>query len=182
MALPFEVNLFGQVALTTALLPALVAAGGARLVFMSSVGGILAGPMMGPYAAGKFAVEGYNDVLRREVGRLGVDVIVIQPVTVRTPIWGKGGASMTSLTRRMTDEQRVRYDPLIDAMREQARQQDGRGVESSAAARVIVAAVEAKKPRTRYLIGTDAKVMAAAARLLSDRTVDWLIERISGLR
>ncbi len=170
----FEVNLFGHVALSAALLPALVAAGDARLVNVSSVAAILASPTLGVYAAAKSALEAYSDALRREVGRLGVTVVVIQPGTVRTPIWGKGGEGTERLAQRMTPDQHLRYDPLLAAVRRQAEQQARRGVAATAAARVVVAAVEARRPRTRYLVGGDAKVLAVLARL-SDRAVDRLV-------
>ncbi len=174
----FEVNLFGHVGVVAALLPALVAAGDARLVTVSSVAAILPSPTLGPYAAAKSALEAYSDVLRREVGRLGVEVIVIQPGTVRTPIWGKGDEARKRLTEGMTPDQHTRYDPLLAAVDRLAAQQAGRGVPATTAARVIVGAVEARRPRTRYRVGADAKAMTVLAALLGDRTLDRLVARL----
>ena len=84
-----EVNLLGQVAVTRALLPAILRARG-RVVNMSSISGRVANPLFGPYAASKFALEAVSDALRREVGPHGVRVVSVEPGGIATPIWGKG--------------------------------------------------------------------------------------------
>ncbi len=177
----FDVNFFGHVAVVQALLPALIADGDGRLVNVSSIGGRVAFPTYGAYAAAKFALEGFSDALRREVGRLGVKVIVIEPGTIATPMWGKGIAIMDELAAMMTADQRARYDDLIAAMRKQAQAQAGSGIQPLRAATVIAAAIQSRKPRTRYLVGRDAKLLAAMASLLSDRMVDRLVARTLGI-
>jgi len=176
----FEVNFFGHVAITQALLPALLAASG-RVVNVSSIGGRVVGPTFGAYAASKFALEAASDALRREVARLGVQVIVIEPGTVATGIWGKGLAAAQELAARMSDAQQTRYQDLLAAMGKQAETLARNGIDPADAARVIADAIEARKPRTRYLVGRDAKVMARMAGLLPDRIVDRLIARNLGL-
>ena len=84
-----EVNVVGQAAVTQALLPAL-RRGKGTVVMISSIGGRLALPIAGPYAASKFALEGLSDSLRREVRHLGVKVVVVEPGGIKTPIWDKG--------------------------------------------------------------------------------------------
>jgi NAD(P)-dependent dehydrogenase (short-subunit alcohol dehydrogenase family) len=175
----FDVNFFGHVAVTQALLPALLDAGG-RIVNVSSIGGRVVGPTFGAYAASKFAIEAMSDALRREVGRLGVRVIVVEPGTIATAIWGKGIAKAESLVGAMSTDQQARYRDLIVAVRDQAQTLERNGLDPAVAARVIADAIEAPKPRARYLIGRDAKVMARAARLLPDRVVDRIIAK--GLR
>ncbi len=177
----FDVNVFGHVAVAQALLPALIAGGDGRLVNVSSIGGRVAFPTYGAYAAAKFALEGFSDALRREVGRLGVKVIVIEPGTVATPMWGKGIATMDTLAAAMTADQHARYDDLIAAMRKQARDQEGSGIQPLRAATVIADAIQSRKPRARYLVGRDAKLLAALSGLLSDRTVDRLVARNLGV-
>ena len=115
-----------------ALLPALIAGGDGRLVNISSIGGRVAFPTYGAYAAAKFALEGFSDVLRREVGRLGVKVIVIEPGTIATPLWGKGLAIMDELTATMTADQRARYGDLVATMRKQSAGQAGGGIPPTA--------------------------------------------------
>jgi NAD(P)-dependent dehydrogenase (short-subunit alcohol dehydrogenase family) len=176
----FEVNFFGHVAITQALLPALLAAGG-RIVNVSSIGGRVAAPTFGAYAASKFALEAMSDALRREVARLGVRVIVVEPGTVATPIWGKGMATAEQLVAGLTDEQQARYRDVIAATRERAQTLERNGIDPADAARVIVDAIEAPKPHARYLVGRDAKIMARVATVLPDRVVDRIIARNLGL-
>jgi NAD(P)-dependent dehydrogenase (short-subunit alcohol dehydrogenase family) len=176
----FEANFFGHVAITQALLPALLAAGG-RVVNVSSIGGRVAGPTYGAYSASKFALEAASDSLRREVSRLGVRVIVVEPGTVATPLWGKGLATAQELVSGMSENQQTRYRDLMTAARKQAETLERDGIDPADAAQVIADAIEARKPRTRYLVGRDAKLMARIALLLPDRAVDWLIARNLGL-
>jgi NAD(P)-dependent dehydrogenase (short-subunit alcohol dehydrogenase family) len=172
----FEVNLFGHIAMTQALLPALVAARG-RIVNVSSIGGRVVLPTFGAYAASKFALEAVSDALRREVGRLGVRVIVVEPGTVATPIWGKGMATAQDLIAGMSDEQEARYRDLIAAAIKQAQTLEQNGIDPADAAGAIVDAIEAPKPHARYLVGRDAKLMGRLAWLLPDRLVDRLIAK-----
>jgi NAD(P)-dependent dehydrogenase (short-subunit alcohol dehydrogenase family) len=176
----FEVNFFGHVAITQALLPALLAGGG-RVVNVSSIGGRVAGPTFGAYAASKFALEAMSDALRREVTRLGVQVIVIEPGTVATGIWGKGLAAALELAAGMSEAQQTRYRDLLSAASRQAETLGRSGIDPAVAARVIADAIEARKPRARYLVGRDAKLIARMAGLLPDRVVDRLIARNLGL-
>ncbi len=179
----FEVNFFGHVAITQALLPALLSGRG-RVVNVSSIGGRVAFPTYGAYAASKFAIEAVSDVLRREVGRYGVQIIVIEPGTVATPMWGKGLAIMQQLAAGTSDAQQARYRDLLAAMVKQAETvgRTGSGIDPADAARVIAEAIQAHKPRTRYLVGRDAKLLGRLARLLPDRALDRLIARNLGLR
>ncbi len=177
----FDVNFFGHVAVAQALLPALIADGGGRLVNVSSIGGRVAFPTYGAYAAAKFALEAFSDVLRREIGRQGVKVIVIEPGTIATPMWGKGIATMDTFASGMSAEQHARYDDLIAAMRKQAQGQDGTGIQPLHVATVIADAIQSDKPRSRYLVGRDAKLLAGVTGMLSDRTVDRFVARNLGI-
>jgi NAD(P)-dependent dehydrogenase (short-subunit alcohol dehydrogenase family) len=177
----FDVNLFGHVAVVQALLPALIAGGDGRLVNVSSIGGRVAFPTYGAYAAAKFALEGFSDALRREVGRLGVKVIVIEPGNIATPMWGKGMAIMDELAANMTADQHARYGDLVAAMRKQAEAREGGGIQPLDAAKVIADAIQSRKPRTRYRVGRDAKLVAVVSGLLSDRAFDRFVARNLGL-
>ena len=148
---------------------------------VSSIGGRVVGPTFGAYAASKFALEAVSDALRREVVRLGVQVIVIEPGTVATGIWGKGLAAAQELAARMSEAQQTRYRDLLAAVSKQAETLARSGIDPADAARVIADAVEARKPRVRYLVGRDAKLMARVAGVLPDRIVDRLIARNLGL-
>src|ERR1700712_3195951 len=104
----FEVNFLGHVAVTQALLPALISSIG-RVVNISSVGGKVAMAGYGPYAATKFALEAVSDSLRREVAPLGVRVVVVEPGPVLTNMLGRASSPPAELTSAMTPEQRDRY-------------------------------------------------------------------------
>src|SRR5882757_1375449 len=110
----FEVNLFGHISVTQALLPALLRSRG-RVINISSVGGKVAMATYGAYAGAKFALEAVSDSLRREVAPLGVQVVVIEPGGVRTEMGTRGVATAKELAAGMTPEHAERYGDLIQA-------------------------------------------------------------------
>lgn len=169
-----EVNLIGQVAVTRALLPAVLRARG-RIVNISSIGGRVANPLFGPYSASKFALEAVSDALRREVAPHGVRVVSIEPGGIATPIWGKGMDDARRVVAGMTEEQQGRYSGLIAAVTKAVERIAREGLAPEEVAKVVGNAITADRPRARYLVGRDAKVQAAAARLLPDRAFDALM-------
>ena len=175
-----EVNLIGQLAVTQRFLPALRAARG-RIVNVSSIGGRVALPLVGAYHASKFALEAVSDTLRRELLSQGVDVIVIEPGGVKTPIWSKGDELATELTADLPPEGQRLYGNLIAAIRKQtAKIATETGIEPRVVAEAIGHALTAKRPRARYLVGRDAKLRAPAAALLPDRVMDRIVARTLG--
>jgi NAD(P)-dependent dehydrogenase (short-subunit alcohol dehydrogenase family) len=173
----FEVNLFGHVAVTQALLPALLRGKG-RVINISSVGGKAAMPTYGAYAGTKFALEAVSDSLRREVAPLGVQVVVVEPGGVRTEMAARGIATANDLAARMTPEQDERYGGLVQAINSLMDSGTSSGVTADAAAKVIAKAVTTRKPRTRYTIGLDAALLTRLTRILSDRMLDRVIAAI----
>ena len=171
-----EVNLLGQVAVTRALLPAVLRARG-RIVNMSSIGGRVASPLFGPYSATKFALEAVSDSLRREVAAHGVHVVSIEPGGIATPIWAKGMEEGRRTMGGMSEEAARRYATLIPAVTRVAERLARDGLPPEAVAEVVGHAVTARRPRARYVIGREAKVRAVAARLLPDRLFDAIIAR-----
>ena len=115
----FEVNLFGHIAVTQTLLPALIRNKG-RVVNISSVGGRIAMATYGPYAGTKFALEAVSDSLRREIAPFGVQVVVVEPGAVRTEMLGRAIATAHELASTMTPEQSQRYGGLVQAVNKQA--------------------------------------------------------------
>lgn len=166
-----EVNVIGPVAVTQAFLP-LLRRGGGRIVNMGSISGILAAPFLGPYAASKFALEAITDALRQELRPWGIHVVLVEPGAVATPIWEKGQARADDLEQRLPPEAMHRYGEAIAAVRAFARAADARGLPPEAVAKVVVRALRARRPKTRYLVGTDARLQKAAARLVPDRLRD----------
>lgn len=170
----FEVNLFGHIAVTQALLPDLIRSKG-RVVNISSVGGKIAMATYGPYAGTKFALEAVSDSLRREIAPFGVQVVVVEPGAVRTEMADRGIAAARELVTTMTPEQRQRYDGLVQAITAQSASHTKSGLSVDAAAKVIAKAVTARKPRTRYSIGRDAALLTRLTRILPDRTLDRVL-------
>jgi NAD(P)-dependent dehydrogenase (short-subunit alcohol dehydrogenase family) len=170
-----EINLVGQVAVIQRFLPAL-RAGRGRIVNVSSIGGRVALPLVGAYNMSKFALEGMSDSLRRELRPHGVDVVVIEPGGVKTPIWQKGNELAADLQADMPPESQRLYGRMIEALRKQTvKIQTERGIEAREVAEAIGRAVTAKRPRARYLVGRDAKLRAPAATVLPDRVMDRLV-------
>jgi NAD(P)-dependent dehydrogenase (short-subunit alcohol dehydrogenase family) len=173
----FEVNTFGQVAVIQAFLPQLRVARG-RIVNVSSIGGRIALPLAGPYAASKFALEAISDALRRELRGQGVAVSLIEPGGVKTPIWEKGLAGADEVEASMPPDAQARYGGLVSAIRAEVDKiASNTGMEADEVAKRIVHALTARRPRTRYLIGGDARLRWVLAKRLPDRTFDALIAR-----
>ena len=174
----FDVNLFGHVAMTQALLPALIESRG-TVVNVTSVGGKLAMAGYGPYAGTKFALEAVSDALRREVAAFGVKVVVIEPGAVTTEMTGRLVVASERITGGMSAEQHGRYDALMQAVIAQARTftREGAGRPAEEVGRVIADAIISERPRTRYTVGRDAAIGVRLARFVSDRMLDSMLAR-----
>jgi NAD(P)-dependent dehydrogenase (short-subunit alcohol dehydrogenase family) len=175
-----EINLIGQMAVTQAFLPAL-RRGGGRIVMVSSIGGRVALPLVSAYNASKFGLEGMSDSLRRELRSHGVEVILVEPGGVKTPIWNKAEKLADDMLEDVPPEAERLYGKLIEAVRT-GTQRIARetGSEPIAVAEVIGEALTASRPRTRYLVGRDAKMRAVMSRVLPDRVMDRMIGRALG--
>jgi NAD(P)-dependent dehydrogenase (short-subunit alcohol dehydrogenase family) len=172
-----EVNLIGQIAMIQRFLPLIRSARG-RIVNVSSIGGRIALPLAGPYAASKFALEAVSDSLRRELRGQGIEVSLIEPGGVKTPIWEKGLATADDIEAEMPPEAHSLYGHIVDAMRRQVDEiRTDSGMDPSEVADKIVHALTAERPRTRYLIGRDARARWAIAKRAPDRAFDALIAR-----
>lgn len=167
-----DVNLNGAVATTQAFLPLLRKARG-RVLFMTSIGGRVSSPFFGAYNASKFGLEGVADSLRREMVPWGVDVVVIEPGSISTPIWGKGRDNSDAAGAAAADQRAYKvYEPSMEQMREVTHEADKRGLHPDAVAKVVRKALARRRPKTRYLVGTDAKMMLRAQKLLGARRFD----------
>jgi NAD(P)-dependent dehydrogenase (short-subunit alcohol dehydrogenase family) len=172
-----DVNVVGQVAVIQAFLPLLRASRG-RVVNISSIGGLVALPLLGPYAASKFALEAVSDSLRREMRPFGVEVVVVEPGGIKTPIWDKGNQRAEDLMESMPEEAHRLYGATVDKIRAESRKiAEERGLPPEAVAEVVGKALTAPRPKTRYLVGRDAKMRAAVAKQAPDRAMDALIDR-----
>lgn len=170
----FEVNLFGHIAVTQALLPFLHQSHG-RIVNISSVGGKIAMATYGAYAGAKFALEAVSDSLRRELAPHGVQVVVVEPGAVRTEMGDRGAATANDLAEQMSPEQRQRYGGLIKAVVAQSLAFTRTGMPADKAAVIIAEAATTRRPRTRYTIGRDAALLTRLTRNLPDRILDRVV-------
>ncbi len=168
-----EVNLVGQLGVTQAVLPLLRTARG-RIVNVSSIGGLVAGPMLGAYHVSKFGLEAMSDSLRRELRHLGVDVVVVEPGAVRTDIWATGRNHADALLAALPSQVTELYGHLVDRVRAEATGASERGVAPEVAAATIVRALTRRRPRARYLVGRDARVARVVSRFPA-RFVDRLV-------
>lgn len=170
-----EVNVIGQVAMIQAMLPLLRISKG-RIINIGSIAGRSAMPMTGPYSASKFALEAITDSLRVELLPFGIDVIIIEPGMIATPIWQTSLAAGSKMIDSLPPQVRQFYGHIIDAVARRASSGDVEGLPPDAVAQVVEHALTARKPRTRYIIGRDAKLRAILERL-PDRMRDRLIAR-----
>jgi NAD(P)-dependent dehydrogenase (short-subunit alcohol dehydrogenase family) len=160
----FDINVVGQLAVTQAALPALRRSGG-RVVVVGSVGGRVAGPLLGAYHASKFAVVGLTDSLRAELAPWDIPVTLVEPGVVASPIWTTGEARGRRIFDAMPEPARIRYQRQMDAKVAEGRRNASGGAPPEVVARVIADALEAPRPRARYLVGRDARLGAAVAML-----------------
>jgi NAD(P)-dependent dehydrogenase (short-subunit alcohol dehydrogenase family) len=160
----FEANFFGVLAVTQKFLPLIRQASG-RIVNISSTASIVVAPFHGPYSTAKFALNALTDALRLELRPLGVKVSLIIFGSVRTPMWGKGTQTESN------------YRILINYFRRMGES----GISSEEASHAIVHALSARQPKTRYYVGTDAKLFNFFNYFLHGRLRDWVIMRLIGL-
>ena len=166
-----EVNVVGQVAVTQAVMPEIRTATG-RIVNVGSIGGRIARPLLGPYNASKFAITAISESLRKELRPWGIHVVVVEPGSVKTEIWDKGEQGIDGIAAAIGPRGMELYGELIERIRNVARKTGERGVSADAAAEVIETALTSDRPRSRYLVGIDAKGQAAFRRFLPDRVFD----------
>jgi len=170
----FEVNVFGQVAVTKATLP-LIRRGGGRICFVGSVSGRLGSPLMGPYVGSKFAIEGIAQCLRAELRPWRIPVSVVEPGPVKTPIWEKGRAYAEELEQRLGAAAVEQYADQIASTRKSLDVNERIGVSTDKTSAAIEHALFADRPRHRYLVGPPAKVGGTLARVLPDRMLAKLL-------
>jgi NAD(P)-dependent dehydrogenase (short-subunit alcohol dehydrogenase family) len=174
-----EVNVVGQVAVTQALLPRLRASRG-RVVFVSSVGGRVATPMMGPYSASKFALEGLADSLRIELRRWGIRVVLIEPGAIDTDLWRLAPDTARDAEAALTPELRELYAEHLSGIKKTIPRVQKQAAPAARVADAIERALSTPRPRARYLVGTDAHVQALIGSALPTRAADAAIALFTG--
>ena len=172
-----EVNVVGQIAVTQAVLPLLRRAHG-RIVNMGSIAGRGTIPMMGPYSASKHALEALTDALRLELYPWGIEVSIIEPGAIATPIWDKSMQTSVDVESEMPADGRHLYEAAARSVRESVGQAAARAIPADAVVKAVLHALTAKRPNTRYLVGRDAKLRAVMLRWLPDRLQDWILRKV----
>ncbi len=169
-----EVNVTGLLSVTQACLPLLGAASAfpGRIVNISSTSGRTAFPFAGPYSASKYAVEALSDALRRELMIYGIDVIVINPGPIQTPIWDKA-EKLEAAPYVGTD-----YEKMLLRMRDYTVARGRAGLPVTAVSKVIRRALESKRPRTRYPVVRQKWLNWYLLQWLPDRWLDRISARL----
>ncbi len=175
-----EVNVTGQVAVAQAFLP-LIRESRGRIVNIGSIGGRMAVPFTGCYAISKFAIEAFSDALRMELKPWGIHVSLIEPGAVKTPIWSKTKESGTAKREQMPGDVEALYGPQLDQLIKVAGAMEKQGVAPEEVAKAVIHALTSEKPRSRYVVGREAKIQALISRVLPDGVKDNLVLGQMGL-
>lgn len=170
----FEVNVFGQIRVIQLTLPLLRESKG-RIVNISSIAGKISQPFMSPYCASKFALEAVSDSLRREVRAHGVQVSLVEPGPIDTPIWQKSIKTGEERKSKYSDEVTAAYGRLIDRFTERVRQAERNSSPVSVVVKAIEHALTARQPRIRYPVGRGIKLATVINRALPDSLMDMVI-------
>jgi len=175
-----EVNTTAQLAVTQAFLPLLRSAKG-RIVNMGSITGRSATPFLGAYSASKFALEALTDALRLELRPWGIWVAIIEPGAIATPIWQKSLAQADILQQNLPYSAHELYGRAMNTASKGAANLAQKGISPDQVAQAVVHALTAKRPKTRYLVGQDARIRAML-KFLPDRIVDEITAKAMNLQ
>lgn len=170
----FETNVVGPVAVTQAFLP-LLRQGRGRIINIGSIAGRATMPLMGPYSASKHALEALTDAWRLELLPWGILVSIIEPGAIATPIWEKSTQAARDLEASSSPDVLGLYAPAVAAVKKAVADAARRAIPPDAVVRAVVHALTAPRPKTRYLVGWDAKIRAWMVKLLPDRVADHLL-------
>jgi len=170
----FETNFFGLVAVTRAFLPAMREQRGGKIIQISSVSGRAGFPGFGPYAASKFAVEGFSESLRHETAKHGVQVALVEPGSFRTAIWSKGLAGMH--TRPDSP-----YREELNALLAYTKRTAATAPDPQEVADLVGRLAERRKlSRVRYPVGRGARLLQLGSGLLPWRWIEAAVKRALG--
>ncbi|GAB2991851.1 oxidoreductase [Streptomyces pseudoechinosporeus] len=168
----FNINVFGVMRMTKAVLPHMRAQGGGRVINVSSILGVIPQPFMALYVSAKHAIEGYSESLDHEVREHGVRVLLVEPGYTKTSFDTNAAQPDTPLP--LYAERRRIFDEMIaEAMKD--------GDDPAVVAKVIVTAATDKKPKLRYTAGPLASRVSAARRLVPAGTFDKQIRKTNRL-
>ncbi|MEI9963998.1 MAG: SDR family NAD(P)-dependent oxidoreductase [Caulobacteraceae bacterium] len=167
----FEINTMGCVAIYQQCLPLLRATKG-RFVFVSSISGKVALPFNGAYTLSKYAIEALGDLARREAGKWGVKVSIVEPGPIKTPMVTAMAAKLDRERAALTDEARALYGDLYDAFALMVEEGYPTATEPKVVAETIVEALDAAEPLTRYEVDDTARFLCGMPRTMTDLQID----------
>jgi NAD(P)-dependent dehydrogenase (short-subunit alcohol dehydrogenase family) len=176
----YDVNLFGPMALTQAMLPLIRKANG-RIVNIGAVGGGISLPFYGAIASSKIAFEAVNDCLRRELHPFGINVSIIEPGGIATPANNKMRDSVTRFLTELEPIGQARYGEAMEAFSQWAFKMHQHNLSPEKVAETVMKALQARRPKVRYRLGWDSRGAALLMKLLPDRWFDKVILKISKL-
>jgi NAD(P)-dependent dehydrogenase (short-subunit alcohol dehydrogenase family) len=176
----FNINVFGQIAVTRAFLPLLRTARG-RIVNISSVGAHIAIPFGSLINATKSAFGILNDTLRLELHPFGIHVSVVEPGAIKTPAVEKTVGDVEAVIRSLPPKGVAQYGNMLRDFARRAYEREMNGSSPDVVAQAIQHALTAKRPRTRYRVGKHATLLATLAEFLPDRLLDTIRFRIAGM-
>jgi NAD(P)-dependent dehydrogenase (short-subunit alcohol dehydrogenase family) len=171
----FEINVFGSLAVTQAMLPVIRRAGSGRIVNVSSINGRLAQRYIGVYSSTKFALEGMSDALRRELRRWKIRVILIQPGAIETEIFQTARTRGREVAKTLPPAARDLYGRVIEALLQRAGKPPSHALPPVYVARAIERALTAKRPRLRYRVGWDTRLGLFLDAILPARALDVIL-------
>jgi len=171
----FDVNIFGLARLTQLVIPNMRANGFGKIVNISSMGGKIYTPFGGWYHATKHALEGWSDCLRLEVKPFGIDVVVVEPGGIKTP-WGNIAAE----NLKKTSGKGAYAEAANRSAERTAKLYSSNSLtKPEVIGKVILKAVTARRPRTRYLKGYMAKPTVFMRKWFGDRFLDRALKTMS---
>ena len=174
-----EINVIGQFAVTRAVLPRLRKSRG-RVVFISSLNGRLSMPIVGAYAASKFALEAAADALRMELHPWGIRVVVVEPAQTDTDMWRTADAMAEELEAGLTPEHRTLYAKHVAGFKKMIPVSQRIAVPTEKVSAVVEEALTARRPRARYIVGFGPKAQFALMSVLPTRLRDIAMRKVSG--
>ncbi|MGV0743644.1 SDR family NAD(P)-dependent oxidoreductase [Mycolicibacterium sp. XJ870] len=175
-----DVNVIGQFAVTQAVLPKLRESRG-RVVFVSSVNGRMSVPLLGAYAASKFALEAGADALRIELRSWGIRVAVVEPAQTDTDMWRTADDMVIQTEAAMSPEHRTLYAKHIAGMKKFVPMARKMAVPTSKVVAVVEEALTARRPRARYIVGLGNKAQVALMTNMPAVLRDRVLAKVAGV-
>lgn len=174
----FEINVVGQIAVTQVVLPRLRSSRG-RIVFISSLNGKIAFPLIGAYCASKFALEAAADALRLELKPWRIPVVVVEPAQTDTDMWRTADTLVTDTMAGMSSEALVLYDRHMTGLKKSIPLSQKMAGPPEKVAAVVEGALTARWPRARYIVGIGPKLQAALITRLPTGVRDRVLRAVS---